>query len=664
MVRQVRRLVTIFNLDSLEVVTKYFVQGMASAYWIFVAFVLPIDTYGAMMLVYATVTLIANLSRIRSFDLYFWIRRSRGDEPEVAFFKALSYEIVLTGTLVAVVALLHIATPGLLLWDGSGPVLAVFIVYSFGNLAGSSMAILRDEQATVLLLAGDLISAAFWIGATIALFTFPDLASNEILLIGVAALVSRPFALHALHFLRAPTRYMQRPAPWLRAEIAFIAKGHITNVLKNNTIAIEVLLLGMLSNAQTVGLYRLARSVLSMALIGLNISYQKILRSLASKVEGEIVRNRAIRRQERFNWLLYVSGLFMGVTALSSFSLFKDEASAAISSITFIAVWVSQLPTVAHQVSFAEAVIRADYRRIFLAWSLGLTVICAFAFAKEESGVVAFCGAVMVGGLVRLAILDIREGHSGFLFIIKLVRVALTNYLRLIGALLRHKPVILNYQMGKVGSSTVARYLRDNGAVEWHIHRFYDTPVAATRSKQRAFKALDLILLWLVIHFASKIYLVAGVRDPMSRDVAMFFQTARALYGVDPEKVEIDELYNTFLDQFPLGAVDNWFDDELKRALGIDVFATIFDKDRGFIQLQRGQIKVFVYRLDKLDELEKELGVFFDDKKYRLIDTNVNGAKPYAESYKAFKKRYFKELEKKYAPFNKIRTHFFAEISE
>ena len=655
---------TLFNLDRLEVVTKYFVQGMASVYWIFVALVLPIDTYGAMMLVYATVTLIANLSRIRSFDLYFWIRRSRGDEPQVAFFRVLSYEIVITGILIAVVASLHLAAPGLLLRDGSGLVLAVFIVYSLGNLAGSAMAILREEQATDILLAADLISSAFWIAATFALFTFPDLPSNEILLIGVAALVSRPVALHGLQFLRAPRRYMHWPAPWLRADVAFIIKGHITNILKNNTIAIEVLLLGMLSNAQTVGLYRLARSVLSLALIGLNISYQKILRSLASKVDGEVVRDGALRRQERFNWLLYVSGLCMGVTALGSFSLFKGETSAAMSLIIFFAVWVSQLPTVAHQVSFAEAVIRADYRRLFLAWSCGLAVICAYAFAREESGAVAFCGAVMVGGLVRLAILNIREGHSKFPFMVKLVRVALTNYLRLLGALLRHEPVILNYQMGKVGSSTVARYLRDRGAIEWHIHRFYDTPVAATRSKQRAFKAFDLILLRLVMHFASKIYLVAGVRDPMSRDVAMFFQTARALYGVDPEKVEIDELYNTFVDQFPIGAVDNWFDDELKRALDIDVFAIRFDKNRGFIELQRGQIKVFVYRLDKLDELEKELAVFFDDKKYRLIDTNVNGSKPYAKTYKAFKKRYFKELEKKYAPFKKIRTHFFVESSE
>jgi hypothetical protein len=649
------------TVDRLEVLSKYFVQGMTSGYWVLAALVLPIDTYGNMMLVYATVTLISNLLRIRSFDLFFWMLRSYRAEPEVAFFRTFSYEIALTGILFVIVAPLHLAAPKLLFPDGAGPVLAIFMVYSLGNMAGSAMAILREEQATKLLLVGDLISSAFWIAAIIVLFVLPDLPPNEILLIGVTALVSRPVALHGLHFLRAPRRYTHRPVPWRRTEVAFIAKGHITNVIKNNAIAIEVLLLGMVSNAQTVGFYRLARSVLSLALIGLNISYQKILRSLGTKVEGDVVRDETIRRLERFNWLLYLAGLFMGITALGAFSLFKEEAPIALSLTTFCAVWVSQLPAVVQQIPFAVAVIRADYWRIFLAWSLGLAVICTFVLLSEEAGVVAFCTAVLAGGLVRVCILIFREGRRGIPFKIKLVRVALTTHLRLLDALFRRRSIILNYQMGKVGSSTVARYLRESGAVEWHIHRFYDTPIAVIRSKQRVFKAMDLILLWLVRRFASKVYLIAGVRDPRDRDVAMFFQTAQALYGVDPEKTDLDSLYNTFLDQFPLGAVDNWFDDELNRALGIDVFATTFDKDLGFIQLHRGRINVFVYRLDKLDSLENELAIFFGDENYRLIDTNVNGAKSYAKTYLAFKKRYFGELAKKYEHFTKIRKHFYAE---
>jgi hypothetical protein len=401
-----------YTVDRLEVLSKYFVQLMTSGYWVLSAFVLPIDTYGNMMLVYSAVALIANLLRIRSFDFFFWLRRSHNIKPEVAFFRVFSYEITLIGVLVACVALVQLAAPGLVLADGSGHVFAAFVIYTLGNMDGSVTAILREERATDLLVMGDLISALFWIAAIIMLFAVADLQPSKILLIGVSALVARTVALHGLHFLRAPTRYIQRPVPWERAEVAFIAKGQITNVLKNNSIAIEVLLLGAVSNAQTVGVYRLAYSALSLALIGLNISYQKILRSLVAKGEGDKVRDETVRRLERFNWLLYISGLFAGATSLGVFAIVKKDLPMDLALTTFVAVWASQLPTIAQQVPFAVAIIGAKYLRVLLAWSLGLAVIFVFVLLNDEAGVIAFSAAVLAGGLVRAAVLVIGTGPA------------------------------------------------------------------------------------------------------------------------------------------------------------------------------------------------------------------------------------------------------------
>ena len=401
-----------YTVDRLEVLSKYFVQLMTSGYWVLSAFVLPIDTYGNMMLVYSAVALIANLLRIRSFDFFFWLRRSHNIKPEVAFFRVFSHEITLIGVLVACVALVQLAAPGLVLADGSGHVFAAFVIYTLGNMDGSVTAILREERATDLLVMGDLISALFWIAAIIMLFAVADLQPSKILLIGVSALVARTVALHGLHFLRAPTRYIQRPVPWERAEVAFIAKGQITNVLKNNSIAIEVLLLGAVSNAQTVGVYRLAYSALSLALIGLNISYQKILRSLVAKGEGDKVRDETVRRLERFNWLLYISGLFAGATSLGVFAIVKKDLPMDLALTTFVAVWASQLPTIAQQVPFAVAIIGAKYLRVLLAWSLGLAVIFVFVLLNDEAGVIAFSAAVLAGGLVRAAVLVIGTGPA------------------------------------------------------------------------------------------------------------------------------------------------------------------------------------------------------------------------------------------------------------
>jgi hypothetical protein len=648
-----------FTVDRLEVLSKYFVQGMTSGYWVLAALVLPIDTYGNMMLVYAAVTLIANLLRIRSFDLFFWLLRAHDTRPEIAFFRAFSYELALIGVLIAGVAAVHLAAPGLVFPEGSGLVFAVFVIYTLGNMDGSAMAILREERATDLLVLGDLISALFWIAATIMLFAFRDLHPNEILLIGVTALVSRAIALHGLHFLRVPGRYLRRPVPWQRAEVVFIAKSHITNVLKNNAIAIEVLLLGAVSNAQTVGLYRLARSALSLALIGLNISYQKILRSLGSKAEGDEVRDETVRRLERFNWLLYLAGLFVGATALGVFAILKDDVPMALALTTFVAVWASQLPTIVQQVPFAVAIIGARYFRILLAWSFGLAVICFFVLFSNEASVIAFSAAVLAGGLVRAAVLVIGAGPAGMTACTGTSGTDLATSVGLLGAILRRRPVILNYQMGKVRSAAVARYLRGKGAAEWHIHRFYDTPVTGPVPKQRLFKSIDLALLWLLRRFASRIYLISGVRDPLSRDVAMFFQTARSLYGVDPASASLDELHRIFVDRFPLGAVDTWFDDELNRALGIDVFATPFDKDSGFIQLQRGRVSAFIYRLDRLDDLEGALAAFFEEKNYRLSGAEQKNAAPYAGTCEAFRAAYVDDLAQRYAAFSKLKLHFY-----
>jgi hypothetical protein len=192
------------------------------------------------------------------------------------------------------------------------------------------------------------------------------------------------------------------------AELSFIAKSHIANVLKNNVLVIEVLLLGMVSDNSTVGIYRLARSVLSMALIGLNISFQKILKALSKHFEDALIMVEVIRREVRFNWFVYVLGLPMGLSALFVFSLLKDDVPLSLALTAFTAVWIGQFPTILHQVPFAMAIISAEYFRILLAWVLGFAVIVCFTFITGSASVIEFSIAVLFGGLVRSAILAFR----------------------------------------------------------------------------------------------------------------------------------------------------------------------------------------------------------------------------------------------------------------
>jgi len=57
------------------------------------------------------------------------------------------------------------------------------------------------------------------------------------------------------------------------------------------------------------------------------------------------------------------------------------------------------------------------------------------------------------------------------------------KYIYLIKGLLLNKQLILNYSMGKVGSSSISRYLIKNNFLEWHIHRFSDISISRKKIK-------------------------------------------------------------------------------------------------------------------------------------------------------------------------------------
>lgn len=210
---------------------------------------------------------------------------------------------------------------------------------------------------------------------------------------------------------------------------------------------------------------------------------------------------------------------------------------------------------------------------------------------------------------------------------------------RLVRQMLTRKGVTINYQMGKVGSSSIGEWFRQNSVGEWHIHRFFDTPVHSQRGKNKALKALDLVLFKLLMIVQKDIKIVTGVRFPLERDISMYFHNA---YGIVmrplPEPGKLDEVIADFNTDFPVFASIRWFDDELKRLTGVDIFAHPFDREAGFCEIDAGRFRVFVYRLDKLDTLQPELSRFLSEPEFRLIKMNDSTSKRYTDLYRAFKK--------------------------
>ncbi|WP_417270761.1 putative capsular polysaccharide synthesis family protein [Celeribacter sp.] len=222
------------------------------------------------------------------------------------------------------------------------------------------------------------------------------------------------------------------------------------------------------------------------------------------------------------------------------------------------------------------------------------------------------------------------------------------------------KGVTLNYQMGKIGSSSIGEWFRQNNIGEWHIHRFFDTPVHSRRGKNRALKVLDFAIFKLLTTLRKDIKVVTGVRFPLERDISMYFHNA---YGIEmrplPNAGEVDEVIADFNASFPVCASASWFDDELKRLTGVDIFDHPFDREKGFAEITDGRFRVFVYRLDKLDTLQSELSRFLGEPEFQLIKMNDSTSKRYTVLYRAFKKAYVREPGMISAPEQKFLEHFY-----
>jgi len=203
------------------------------------------------------------------------------------------------------------------------------------------------------------------------------------------------------------------------------------------------------------------------------------------------------------------------------------------------------------------------------------------------------------------------------------------------------KEIIINYQMGKVGSSSVAAYLRKNDIFEWHIHRFYETPVHRKKGKNVYLKMIDLFLLRLVLMRCSKVRVISGFREPISRDMSMFFHNIENYYGKAWVRARTtDELIELFNSDFAIGDCVGWFESELNRAFNINVYANDFDYEKGYVEFQESRVAFFIYDVRKLDSLGAALAVFLSVPEYKIIRDNVAKNKSYNKVYIDFQTKF------------------------
>jgi hypothetical protein len=164
----------------------------------------------------------------------------------------------------------------------------------------------------------------------------------------------------------------------------------------------------------------------------------------------------------------------------------------------------------------------------------------------------------------------------------------------------RRGPAVLVYQMGKVGSMSIAATLRSAGCRRvFRTHRLVPDNYRGDPWYQRSVSAL--VQRRLLRRDTTPVRIISPVRDPISRNVSGFFQNLK-LYADDPEHASVSELQHFFVERYPHDVGVRWFDREMRQSFGIDVYAHPFDPAVGHVTLRQGRVDVLLFKIELSDE--------------------------------------------------------------
>lgn len=222
---------------------------------------------------------------------------------------------------------------------------------------------------------------------------------------------------------------------------------------------------------------------------------------------------------------------------------------------------------------------------------------------------------------------------------------------RRISASAEGKPTLLVYQMGKVGSTNMARDLseQDPSINVFQVHRmesdYIDRLYARYRANAEApyyfsnYVGRAIREQVILPADGAEVKILCAVREPIARNVSHFFQDIERFTPRNPLPATIEEVQQIFVDRFEHDYPEQWFDEEFLPVTGIDVLGQGFDKGAGFQTYENGRIKALVYKIEATgsDAFVEAFNNFTGLSYQADAKHNVGGNKKYGALYSAFK---------------------------
>jgi hypothetical protein len=195
--------------------------------------------------------------------------------------------------------------------------------------------------------------------------------------------------------------------------------------------------------------------------------------------------------------------------------------------------------------------------------------------------------------------------------------------------------------MAKTGTTGVAAGLRDAGIAP--VFQVHDLDLAFLDEEERQYHWSGRP--WRIWDARSALArpptsdarwrVVCLVRDPIAQSVSAFFQPGMR-HGYLTDAADIEPLLERFgdrLDRLPLG----WFESHLEPTLGIDVYASPFDPERGYAIISTPSVDLLLLRCEGLAVAPHALAELFHRKDPIAVPRkNVGSDKDYGRAYDAF----------------------------
>ena len=228
--------------------------------------------------------------------------------------------------------------------------------------------------------------------------------------------------------------------------------------------------------------------------------------------------------------------------------------------------------------------------------------------------------------------------------------VSTLKYVLLFDHYLQKSPPIYVYQMGKVGSMSIYKsLLRQYPGIVLQAHNFRADNEDIMVQKLHHYT------------FTQKkpLKVISLTREPVGRAISSFFQNFFRDTGLmlEDQHYETEELKQLFLDKHDHYYALKWFDNNIKKNFGIDVFSEPFPKDLGYKIYNNDNVDLLVLQ-SELDDARKQAIVreYLGFEGFLLKNENIGKEKVYSQTYNKFKSEV--RLPEKYINYLCKSTYF------